>query len=102
MFRPELGSPLEFADLATAPVFRVLLEVVGELGEAGFGSGSLEADAITAWSLVHGLAAGAAADALGVMAVLLLDGPLHGLTSNPKQVKALARRVTSNLFAAKR
>ncbi|MER3484304.1 MAG: hypothetical protein C4332_15310 [Meiothermus sp.] len=90
MFRPELGSPLEFADLATAPVFRVLLEVVGELGEAGFGSGSLEADAITAWSLVHGLA------------VLLLDGPLHGLTSNPKQVKALARRVTSNLFAAKR
>jgi AcrR family transcriptional regulator len=85
MFRPEMSSPLEFPDPKTAPVFRVLLSVIA-------GSSETEQQqlttAISAWSLVHGLA------------VLLIDGPLHGLTSHQGQLEKLIEAVTARIDLA--
>lgn len=85
MFRPEMGTPTTMAEPATAPVYRVLLQVVQELRTAGFGSGPVDTGAITAWSLVHGLAA------------LLVDGPLAPLRDDSAAVRALAIEVTHKL-----
>ena len=82
MFRAEIRSPLEFSDPAQAPVFRVLLQVI-----EGFGLPKAKRfnAAITAWSLVHGLA------------TLLVDGPLQNLSSDPKQVRQLSQQITAQL-----
>lgn len=85
MFRPEKGSLLEAPDVATMPVYGVLLEVVDELHAQGKG-GERQADVITAWSLVHGLAA------------LLVDGPLQPLSRDRVKVRDLAETVTSGLL----
>lgn len=87
MFRPEMGTPLTMAEPSDAPVYRVLLQVVQELRQAGLGHGSVETGAITAWSLVHGLAA------------LLVDGPLAVFRDDPVAVRALAIDVTRKLEA---
>jgi AcrR family transcriptional regulator len=89
MFRPEMGAPFDFADPSTAPVLRVLLQVVDACrAEAGATDAGRDAAAISAWSLVHGLAA------------LLVDGPLHTLAANREQVHALAKGITNRLDVA--
>ena len=84
MFSPERGSPLTQERPEDAPVFRVLLEVVDELREAGLKT-ERDVAAITAWSLVHGLAD------------LLVDGPLQALSADLVKVRALAEEVTAGL-----
>ena len=79
-----LPALLEAPDAATAPVYGVLLEVVDELHAQG-GGGELQTDVITAWSLVHGLAA------------LPVDGPLRALGHDPAEVRNLAEAVTDGL-----
>ncbi|MEM8860227.1 MAG: TetR/AcrR family transcriptional regulator [Chloroflexota bacterium] len=68
-----------------APVYRILLSVVEELNHAGLVA-EIQIAAITAWSLVHGLA------------FLLLDGPLSPLASNLDEVRKLAEQVTDGLI----
>jgi AcrR family transcriptional regulator len=80
MFRPEMGSPLEDENPTCTPVFRVLLEVIDEFH---LGESDRNTAAISVWSLVHGLAS------------LLVDGPLHSMTTNMETVHALAIQVTS-------
>lgn len=84
MFRPEKGAFLETEAAVDAPVYGVLLQVIDELHAQGKG-GDQHTDVITAWSLVHGLAA------------LLIDGPLHALCSDPDQVRVLTEGVTEGL-----
>ena len=84
MFSPERGSPLSREKPEDAPVFRVLLRVIDELREAGHDVGR-ETAAITAWSLVHGLAD------------LLVDGPLAPMSRDLEQVRTLAEQVTEGL-----
>lgn len=85
MFRPEMGTPLTMDDPTAAPVYRILLQVVQRLRAAGLGSGPVDIAAITAWSLVHGLAA------------LLIDGPLAPLCADPARIHALIHEVTHKL-----
>lgn len=82
MFRPEMGSPLEDENPTCTPVFRVLLGVIDEFHFVGR---DRDTAAISVWSLVHGLAS------------LLVDGPLHSMTTNLKTVQALAVQVTSTI-----
>lgn len=84
MFRPEKGIVLESPNDTSAPVYGVLLEVVDELHAQGKG-GERQTDVITAWSLVHGLAA------------LLVDGPLQVLSRDLAEVRDLAEAVTGGL-----
>jgi AcrR family transcriptional regulator len=90
MFRPEMGAPLDYADPETAPVFRILLRVVTACrAAAGIqGNEGRDAAAISAWSLVHGLAS------------LLVDGPLARMRTNREQVHALAVSITNRLDVA--
>ena len=88
VFRPEKGSPREWSDTSEALVYRVLLAVVEECIAAGVVKGPAEAAAITAWSLVHGLAA------------LLVDGPLHAMTADHDAVRAFAQEITRKLRIA--
>jgi AcrR family transcriptional regulator len=83
MFRPEIGSPLDFPDPAAAPVFRVLLGVIEEF--SGLDKPAQFTAAVSAWSLVHGFA------------VLVLDGPLHRLANHPQGLEAFAREVVTPL-----
>lgn len=85
MFSPERGSPFDQEVPDEAPVFSILLQVIDELIEEGL---EIQRDtaAITAWSLVHGLAN------------LLVDGPLQPMTANAEQVRTLARGVTDGLI----
>lgn len=86
MFRPELGAPFGMKDPATTPVFRLLIRVVAACrAAAGLAEADQSITAITAWSLVHGLAA------------LLIDGPLFALAADRERVHALAVAVTSRL-----
>jgi AcrR family transcriptional regulator len=85
MFRPEMGSPLEFPDPKTAPVFRVLLSVIAT---SSANEQQQLTTAISAWSLVHGLA------------VLLIDGPLHGFTRDQEQLRQLTKAVTARISLA--
>lgn len=86
MFRPELGAPFGMKDPATTPVFRLLIRVVAACrAAAGLAEDDQSITAITAWSLVHGLAA------------LLIDGPLFALAADRERVHALAVAVTSRL-----
>lgn len=89
MFSPERGSPLSSEKPEDAPVFRVLLEVVDELRETGRDLDK-ETAAITAWSLVHGLAD------------LLVDGPLAPISTDLAKVRALAQQVTEGLTLVQR
>ena len=78
MFRPELGTPLDFGDPAAAPVFRVLVRVVHACrAAAGRSDDDHDVAAIAAWSLVHGLAA------------LLVDGSLAPLATDRERVRIL-------------
>lgn len=90
MFRPEMGAPFDFADPETAPVFRILIRVVAACRAAAgvVGDEGLDAAAISAWSLVHGLAA------------LLVDGPLNRLQPDRERVRALAVAITNRLDVA--
>jgi AcrR family transcriptional regulator len=90
MFRPEMGAPLDFADPETAPVFRILLRVVRACREAAGiqGTDGLDAAAISAWSLVHGLAS------------LLVDGPLYTIRPDRERVHALAVSITNRVDVA--
>jgi AcrR family transcriptional regulator len=90
MFRPEMGAPLDFADPETAPVFRILLRVVTACRAAvGIqGNDGRDAAAISAWSLVHGLAS------------LLVDGPLYTMRADRERVRALAVGITNRLDVA--
>jgi hypothetical protein len=86
MFRPEMGAPFAFADPDNAPVLRILLRVVDACrAEAGVQDDRRNAAAISAWSLVHGLAA------------LLVDGPLFPLRNNREQAYQLAVGITNRL-----
>lgn len=84
MFSPERGSPLSQEKPEGAPVFRVLLGVIDELRETGRDL-NRETAAITAWSLVHGLAD------------LLVDGPLAPVSADLEKVRTLAEQVTEGL-----
>jgi AcrR family transcriptional regulator len=90
MFRPEMGAPFDFADPETAPVFRILLRVVSACRTAAGipGNDGIDAAAISAWSLVHGLAS------------LLVDGPLYPMRSDRERVRALAVSITNRLDIA--
>lgn len=82
MFGPADTPFLSKAIPSEAPVFRVLLEVVSAFGiddDQGFTA------AVSAWSLVHGLA------------VLLISGPLQPLATDKSQVEQLAKEVTRKL-----
>lgn len=62
-----------------------MLELFGTLirgADGQLSAAEVDAAAVAAWSLVHGLAQ------------LLIDGPLEGLQKNPAQVTALAERVS--------
>jgi AcrR family transcriptional regulator len=83
MFRPEMGLLPVVPDPATAPVFGVLIEVIREFPSVEK-SQQITA-AITAWSLVHGLA------------VLLLDGPLQRIVTDKHEIEMLARDVTARV-----
>jgi AcrR family transcriptional regulator len=86
MFRPELGAPLDFKDPASAPVFRILIDVVSACrAAAGVTDKERDTAAIAAWSLVHGLAA------------LLVDGPLFPLAANRDALRALCIAITDRL-----
>jgi AcrR family transcriptional regulator len=87
MFRPELSLLPVVPDPATAPVFGVLIEVIREfptIKEAQQLTVTIEA-AITAWSLVHGLA------------VLLLDGPLQRIVTDKRDIETLAKEVVARV-----
>lgn len=84
MFSPERGSPLSQEKPEDAPVFRVLLGVIDELRETGHDL-HRETAAITAWSLVHGLAD------------LLVDGPLAPMAADLEKVRTLAEQVAEGL-----
>ncbi|WP_240741182.1 TetR-like C-terminal domain-containing protein [Deinococcus sp. Arct2-2] len=86
MFRPELSHPPAVSDLEHGPVFGVLMKVVDELGASHTLAHDRLTTAITAWSLVHGLAA------------LLVDGPLQPLAQDRQQVDQLAQAVTAQLL----
>jgi AcrR family transcriptional regulator len=87
MFRPEMGAPFEFADPTNAPVLGVLLRVVSACHErAALPLEGVQMTAISAWSLVHGLAA------------LLVDGPLAPMAADRAQVEALASTITRRLM----
>jgi AcrR family transcriptional regulator len=89
MFRPEMGAPFDFADPETAPVFRILIRVVDACrAEAGIHDAGRDAAAISAWSLVHGLAA------------LLVDGPLSPMMADREHVHMLAAGITNRLDVA--
>jgi AcrR family transcriptional regulator len=83
MFRPEMGLLPVVPDPATAPVFGALIEVIREFPSVEK-SQQITA-AITAWSLVHGLA------------VLLLDGPLQRIVTDKHEIEMLARDVTARV-----
>ena len=92
-FRPELGTPVaeliggDDAVPAEEPGFRHLWAAVTALGF----SGDERADAaLSAWALVHGLAA------------LLVDGPLQPLAGEPARVRALAEAAVARLDLAPR
>ncbi len=87
MFRPELGLLPVVPDPATALVFGVLIQVVREfpsVKQAQQITVAIDA-AITAWSLVHGLA------------VLLLDGPLQRIVTDKREIERLAKGVTARI-----
>lgn len=92
-FRPEMGDP--FAGLAQEDGvlpddiagFRHLVRAVADLEPDPAECVKL---AVSAWSLVHGLAA------------LLVDGPLRALAADPDRVGALARDVTARFGFAER
>jgi AcrR family transcriptional regulator len=90
MFRPEMGAPFDFADPETAPVFRILIRVVAACRAAAgiHSTEGLDAAAISAWSLVHGLAS------------LLVDGPLYRMQLDRERVRALAVGITNRLDVA--
>jgi len=85
MFRPELGTPINFEAPGSAPVFSVLADVIA----AGHGPESSQAErevaALTAWSLVHGLAA------------LIVDGPLGRHAMARDELISLAQRILAKL-----
>lgn len=83
MFRPGMGARPLFPEPATAPVFSVLLEVIEDFPNVK--ESERMSAAITAWSLVHGLA------------VLLLEGPLQGLAKDKNYVQQLAKEVTARV-----
>jgi AcrR family transcriptional regulator len=83
MFRPEMGLLPVVPDPATAPVFGVLIEVIRDFPTVKQ-SQQITA-AITAWSLVHGLA------------VLLLDGPLQRIVTDKREIETLAKEVTARV-----
>lgn len=86
MFRPELGAPFDMKDPLSTPMFRVLIRVVAACrAAAGITEDDQGVTAITAWSLVHGLAA------------LLVDGPLASLRTDRARVQALAVSITNHL-----
>ncbi len=86
MFRPEMGAPLDFKDPASAPVFRILIRVVEACrAAAGVTNDGRDAAAVSAWSLVHGLAS------------LLVDGPLFLLMQDSARVRTLAMEITNRL-----
>lgn len=86
MFRPELGAPFDMKDPLSTPMFRVLIRVVAACrAAAGITEDDQGVTAITAWSLVHGLAA------------LLIDGPLASLKTDRARVHALAVSITNRL-----
>jgi AcrR family transcriptional regulator len=88
MFRPELGLLPAVPDPATALVFGVLIEVIREfpsIKKAQRLTVTIDA-AITAWSLVHGLA------------VLLLDGPLQRIVTEKRDIETLAKVVTARVI----
>ena len=84
MFSPERRSPLSQEKPEGAPVFRVLVGVIDKLRETRRDL-DRETAAITAWSLVHGLAD------------LLVDGPLAPMAADLEQVRTLAEQVTEGL-----
>jgi uncharacterized protein YhhL (DUF1145 family) len=88
MFRPELGLLPVVPDPATALVFGVLIEVVREFPSVKrVQQLTVTIDvAITAWSLVHGLA------------VLLLDGPLQRIVTDKCEIETLAKEVTARVI----
>jgi AcrR family transcriptional regulator len=83
MFRPEMGLLPVVPDPATAPVFGVLIKIIREFPTVQ--SSQEISAAITAWSLVHGLA------------VLLLDGPLQRIVTDKREIEALAKEVTARV-----
>lgn len=84
MFSADRASPIGEEAQENAPVFRVLLEVIDELRDTGLETERGVA-AITAWSLVHGLAD------------LLVNGPLKPARADLRQVRILAEEVTGGL-----
>jgi AcrR family transcriptional regulator len=89
MFRPEKGSPFDSTDPADSPVFRVLIRVIDACrAAAGIADDKRDADAIAAWSLVHGFAA------------LLVDGSLASLAADREWVQTLALDITRRLDIA--
>jgi AcrR family transcriptional regulator len=86
MFRPELSPPPTPQNLETAPVFRVLLDV---LRRGDVHPERLEVTALAVWSLVHGLA------------TLLVDGPLQAQNTDLETVRTLVMQITRDTrFAA--
>ena len=86
MFRPELSRAPPVDALEYGPVFGLLMAVVDEVRGGTGAEPDRLTTAISAWSLVHGLAA------------LLVDGPLQPLAQNPDQIEPLARAVTARLL----
>ncbi|MBA3948232.1 MAG: TetR/AcrR family transcriptional regulator [Herpetosiphonaceae bacterium] len=86
MFRPDKGVPFDRPDPAAEPVFRILMRVVDACrAAAGISDAGRDAAAITAWSLVHGLAA------------LLIDGPLTALAADRERLHVLVVDITNRL-----
>jgi AcrR family transcriptional regulator len=87
--RPELrsGDALAPASEAGRAAYTVLVDAVQACLASGEVQGDPDALALSAWSIVHGLA------------TLLLDGPLRGLSPEPSQldVDQLAEAVTDTL-----
>lgn len=86
--RPEMRLPFDADGGEEDPSFQILLEIIDEMIAQGRWRVDRKVAAVTAWSLVHGLAS------------LLVDGPLRGLAQNPEQVRALAESVTGSLRLA--
>jgi AcrR family transcriptional regulator len=84
MFRPEYGSAVKF-DWQKTPLYRVLMETVVEILPSDSSPQKAQICALSAWSLVHGLA------------MLLIDGPFSAMQDNPQMLDQVIIKTLKNI-----
>lgn len=84
MFKPEYGAAVKF-DWSTTPLYKVLMVTVVEICPKNTNPQKIQIAALSAWSLVHGLA------------MLLVDGPFFDMQKQPEVLDQVIKKVLENI-----